>query len=120
MDSHPEKFSTYGSEIGCDRRTLLKARDLVWGGGGRSTGAGALFLVASLSLGIPLASENVVMFQGCNQSSCTLGTELDLTMFRCLRKAIKFLRQSDSQLKLGLRRRGPWERGSCDLKITEC
>lgn len=26
---HPERFSTYGSEIGCDRRTLLNARDLV-------------------------------------------------------------------------------------------
>lgn len=39
---------------------------------------------------------DVVLFQGCNQSSCTLGTELNLTMVRCLRKAIKFLRQSDS------------------------
>lgn len=29
MDPQPERFSTYGSEIGCDRRTLLNARDLV-------------------------------------------------------------------------------------------
>lgn len=70
--------------------------------------------------GFTISLRDVVLFQGCNQNSCTLGTELHLTMFRCLRKAIKFLRQSDSQLKLGLRRRGPWERGSWDLKITEC
>lgn len=38
------------------------------------------------------------------------------------RKATKFLRQSHSPLKLGLRRsvRGPWEKGSWDLEITVC
>lgn len=38
------------------------------------------------------------------------------------RKAAKFLRQSDSQLKLGLLRgvHGPWEKGSWDLEITVC
>lgn len=38
------------------------------------------------------------------------------------RKATRFIRQADSQLKLGLRRGmcGPWERGSWDLEITEC
>lgn len=81
MDPHPERFSTYGSYPVWDRRTLLNGRDLGWGGQRwewrPSPSAPSVTEYTFILI-------DMVLFESCNRSSCTLGTELNLTMPRCL------------------------------------
>lgn len=83
MDPQLERFSTYGSYPVCDRRALLNGRDLGWG----QHWAWSPLPSGPSITGYTLILSDVVLFQPCNLSSCTLGTELNLTMSRCLQES---------------------------------